>query len=133
MTMTRIAQVLSGLLAAFLAFASLSTIFDPASLARVGIGSVEDFGITALRTLGAPVLMMSVMSAIALRTQNWRYLVPVAIYALINAVIRIGGLAMDGVHTSTIRGLVLAVVVFLVAEVALQLFRRAEKQASAAE
>ena len=54
------------------------------------------------------------------------------LYFLLVMVIRVIGLALDGYDPSTIRGLVLAGVLFAIAEFGLQVFRRASRKLAAA-
>ena len=56
--------------------------------------------------------------------QEWEFVAPAALYFLLVAVVRVLGLTLDGFDANTIRGLLLAIVLFAMAEVSLQLMRR---------
>lgn len=127
--MTRAAQILSGLMAVFVAFLAFQYLLRPVAISEInGFNPDTTFGVTNMRTLAAPMLMIAGLSAAAAIRQNWILLLPAALYFLLTAVIRVFGLIADGYDTSTLRGLVLAVVLFAVAEFALQVFRRAERR-----
>lgn len=131
--MTRAAQILAGLLALFVGFIAVQYLFRPHALIGVNGFNVDTtFGITNMRTLAAPLIMIAFMSAIGALRQNWVFLLPAALYFLATALIRLFGLVLDGFDTGTIRGLILAVVLFGVAEFALQVFRRAERREATA-
>lgn len=131
--MTRAAQILAGLLALFVGFIAVQYLFRPMTVAPLnGFNPETTFGVSNVRTLAAPMIMIAFMSAVGALRQNWVFLLPAAIYFLATALIRVFGLIADGYDVSTIRGLVLAVVLFGVAEFALQVFRRAERQKAVA-
>jgi len=127
--MLRAAQILSGLIAVFVGGVAIFYLVNPAGAGTAnGMNPETVFGITNMRTLAAPLLMMSLMAAIGTVKQNWVFLLPSALYFIFTAIIRIFGIFLDGADPSTTRGLVLAIVLFVVAEVALQIFRKAERQ-----
>ena len=127
--MTRAAQILAGLLALFVAGFGLLYALNPlGASAANGLAPDTVFGMTNMRTLAAPMLMIALMTAIGAVRQSWEFLLPAALYFLFTALLRVLGLVADGFDTSTLRGLVLALVLFAVAEFALQIFRRPERR-----
>ena len=131
--MTKVAQILAALMALLLAGLALFYIFNPSGAASAnGMAPDTNFGITNMRAQGATMLMLAVISAIGAARQAWEFLAPAALYFLLVMVIRIIGLALDGYDPSTIRGLVLAGVLFAIAEFGLQVFRRASRKLAAA-
>ena len=75
-------------------------------------------------------LMLAIAAGIGAWKQNWLFLVPSVATFLFVALIRVFGMFADGVDPGTIRGLVLALVLFAVAEFAAIAFRRSERQAA---
>ena len=126
--MLKIAQILSGLLAlALFAFAALY-IFNPTAAASArGFEPVGDYGMTNIRLLAATFVTLGSMSAIGAVKKNFLFLAPAAIYFLVSIVIRIIGITVDGADPTTLRVMIPAVILFIVAEFALQVFKRAEK------
>ena len=131
--MTRAAQILAGLMAAFTGFIALQYLVSPLTVSAInGFNPETTFGTTNTRTLAAPMLMVAGMAAAGAWRQQWILLLPAALYFLFTVIIRIFGLIADGYDISTLRGLILAAVLFGVAEFALQVFRRAERRAAIA-
>lgn len=129
--MLRAAQILSGLMAAFVAAIAVTYIVNPTATAEVnGLNPVNDFGMTNMRTLAAPMLMVALTAALGAVKKNWMFLLPAALYFLFTAIIRVIGIFADGADPSTIRGLIVAAVFFGIAEFALQIFRRSERQSA---
>ena len=127
------AQILSGLLAAFLALNALFYVFNPMAAAGAsGLNPTTDFGITNVRMQGASMLMLSLATGVGAWKQNWLFLLPSVATFVFVALIRVFGMFADGVDPGTIRGLVLAVVIFAIAEFAAIVFRRSERRAAEA-
>ena len=125
------AQILSGLLAAFLAFNAFFYLFNPlAAGAASGLNPTTDFGVTNVRLQAGPLLMLALAAAAGAWKQNWIFLVPSVVTFLLFALIRVFGIFADGADIGTIRGLILAVVLFAVAEFCAIVFRRSERQAA---
>jgi hypothetical protein len=123
--MTYLPRILAGALALALTGFALFYIFDPAGAAAAnGMAPETSFGMTNMRANGAGMLMLAVLSAIGAARQKWEFVAPAALYFLLVAVVRVLGLTLDGFDANTIRGLLLAIVLFAVAEVSLQLMRR---------
>lgn len=132
--MLKIAQILSGLLAlALFAFAALY-IFNPTAAASArGFEPVGDYGMTNIRVLAATFVTLGIMSAIGAVKKNFLFLAPAALYFLVSIVIRVIGIVVDGADPATLRVMIPAVVLFIVAEFALQVFKRAEKHTGDAQ
>ena len=63
--MTRLAQLFSALFVFVLGSAALTSIFSPLTILEPsGFDIVSDYGITNLRTLGAPTLSLAIITAI---------------------------------------------------------------------
>lgn len=126
--MLKAAQILSGLLALILfGFAGLY-LFNPLGTSTLnGLTPSDAYGITNLRATAAPLAAMGLMAAIGAVKKDPVFIAPAALYFLFTILIRLFGLIVDGAHSSTIRGLVLAAVLFVIAEIGVQVFRRAGK------
>ena len=126
--MLRIAQILSGLLALVLfVFAGFYIIIPEGAAAARGFDPVGEYGMTNIRILAAPFLMLAIMTAIGAVKKNYVFLAPAALYFLIAIVLRIVGIVADGADGTTVRVLVPAIVLFAIAEFALQVFKRASR------
>ncbi len=127
MTSVRIGQILAGILALVLAGFGMFYLINPeAAAAARGVVPQGDYGMTNVRIMGAPLLAFALMAAIGAKTKNFVFVAPAALYFLFVIIIRIVGIFADGAHPDTTKGLILAGVLFVVAEVALQLFKRAK-------
>ncbi|QMU58847.1 MAG: hypothetical protein GKR98_11965 [Boseongicola sp.] len=126
--MLKAVQILSGLLAAvLLGFAGLYILNPLGASSLNGLSPVDTHGVTNLRVLGAPIGALGLMAAIGAVKKDPVFLAPAALYFLFTILIRVFGLIADGAHSSTIRGLVLAAVLFIVAEIAVWVFRKEQK------
>ncbi len=124
--MTKAAQISAGLLALVLAGFAAFYIFNPTGAAAANGAAPEGaYALTNMRVNGAAMLMLAVVSAIGAARQNWQFLVPAALYFLLVVLVRLLGLALDGVHPATLYGIALAGVLFGIAEFAVQAFRKA--------
>ena len=121
----KLIQILTGLLALILfGFAGLY-LFNPLGASELnGLTPNDAYGVTNLRINAAPLAAFGLMAAIGAVKKNFVFIAPAALYFLFTALIRVVGLIVDGAHSDTIRGLVLAVVLFIVAEICLQVFKK---------
>ena len=127
--MLRAAQIAMGLVALFMLFLTVRFVFSPEAVATLLQSSSDGvFGTSNTRAQGATTLMLGILSAIAAVRMSWQFVVPAAVYFLCLIIIRIYSLIVDGYDPGIIRALALATVLFIITEVALQLFRRAERQ-----
>lgn len=126
--MLKIAQILSGVLAlALFAFAAYY-LFSPAAAALArGFEPIGAYGLTNVRLLAATFITLGVLSAIGGVKKNFVFLAPAALFFLVSIVIRIIGIFVDGADPSTLRVMIPAVLLFVAAEIALQVFKRAEQ------
>jgi hypothetical protein len=123
--MLKIAQILSGVLAvALLAFGSIY-LFTPENAASArGFEPIGDYGLTNVRLMAASFITLGIMTAIGAMKRNFLFLAPAALFFLVSIVIRIIGIAVDGADATTVRVMVPAVILFVVAEFAVQVFKR---------
>lgn len=123
--MLKIAQILSGLLAlALFAFGSIY-LFTPETAASArGFEPIGDYGLTNVRLMAASFITLGILTAIGAVKQNFLFLAPTALFFLVSLVIRIIGIVVDGADATTVRVIVPAVILFVVAEFAVQVFKR---------
>ena len=123
--MMKAAQFSSGLLALLLfGFAGFYLINPESAASARGFDPVGDYGLTNIRVLAASFLMMGIMTAIGAVKKNPIFLAPAAIYFLVSIIIRIIGIFTDGADATTMRVLIPATILFIIAEFGLQVFRR---------
>ena len=128
--MMKTAQILAGLLALALFAFSAVYLFNPAGAASArGFVPEGAYGLTNVRLLGATFVTLGILTALGALKKEYMLVAPAALFFLVSIVIRIVGIIIDGADPTTIRVMVPAVVLFIVAEVALQVFKRADKSA----
>lgn len=126
--MARFAQILSALFVLVLGGSALITIFSPMSINDPsGFNAVTNYGITNLRTLGAPTLSLAVITAIGALRKEWLLILPASLYFLFNGSARLISVFVEGYEPIMLRGLILTFTLFALSQVALHLFRRADK------
>lgn len=131
--MKRASQILAGLVAAILIFLGLRYMFAPDAVQSISALMPEnDFGRSNVRAMGAPLIMIGVLTGIGAVKAAYAFLRPVALYFLMLIVSRIVTIVADGSDPAVIRALVLAVVLFVVSEGAMQVMRRIELSEKAA-
>lgn len=129
--MLKTAQILSGLLAlALFAFAAIYLFNPTGAAASRGLEPIGDYGLTNVRLQAATFITLGVLSAIGAVKKDFVFLAPAALFFLVSIVIRIIGIFVDGADPATLRVMVPAVVLFAVAEFALQVFKRASKDSA---
>ena len=122
--MTRLAQLLSVLFVLVLGSAALTSIFLPLSIVGPsGFEVASDYGITNLRTLGAPTLSLAIITAIAAFRTDWLLLLPAAMYFLFNLSARLISVFAEGYDPVMLRGLLITTVLVTLSQFALQIFR----------
>ena len=129
--MLKIAQILAGLLALALFAFSAVYLFNPAGAASAR-GFVPDgaYGLTNVRLMGATFVSLGILTALGALKKEYMLVAPAALFFLVSIVIRIIGIIVDGADATTVRVMLPAVVLFVVAEFALQVFKRADKAAA---
>ncbi|WDE09544.1 hypothetical protein [Thalassomonas haliotis] len=126
--MLRIAQLISILFVGVLSTAAIAAIFFPGSVgAASGFNPTSDYGLTNIRTLGAPLLMMAVVTAVAAYSRKWLFLLPATLYFLFNGLTRVISLFNEQYDEVMLRGLFLTFGLFLLATWVLKMFYQAEK------
>ncbi len=126
--MIRLAQALSVVFVLVLGSSALIAIFSPMTINEPsGFNATTDYGFTNLRTLGAPTLSLAVITAIGALKTRWLFLLPASLYFLFNCSARIISVFIEGYEPIMLRGLLLTFTLFLLSQVALQIFRRAEE------
>lgn len=127
--MFRIAQVLSSIFVIIFTAASMSAIFFPETLgAASGFNPTSDYGLTNIRTLGAPLLMMAIVTAVGIYAKNWIYLVPASMYFLFNGSTRVISLFNEQYDDVMLRGLFLTFGLFVVSLWVLKQFRQVQNR-----
>jgi len=130
--MLRIAQFIAALFVLIFTAASISTIFFPQTVgAASGFNPLSDYGLTNIRTLGAPLLMMAVITGLGIYRQQSILLLPATIYFLFNGTTRVISLFNEQYDPIMLRGLLLTFVLFSLATWVLKIFRQAEHNVAA--
>lgn len=131
--MSKIAQALSVLVALVFIALAVFNLFSPSDAAAIrGFEPIGELGMTNIRLLAAPLLMIALASVAAAIKQNPVFLGPAVLYLMFSIIIQIGGLIVDGMDSAVIRGLIISLVLLIVAEIPVQLFNRVKKAALAA-
>lgn len=126
--MIRFAQILSALFVLVLGASALTTIFSPMSINEPsGFNAVTNYGITNLRTLGAPTLSLAVITAIGALKKEWLLILPASLYFLFNGSARLISVFVEGYEPIMLRGLILTFTLFALSQVALHMFKRTDK------
>lgn len=124
--MIRFAQFLSAVFVLVLGGAGLTTMFSPMSINEAsGFVAVSDYGITNLRTLGAPTLALAIITGIGLIRRDWLLILPASMYFFFNGSARVVSLFSEQYDPIMIRGLILTFGLFLLSQIALHIFRKA--------
>lgn len=123
--MMKIAQILSGVLAlALLAFGSIYLFTPENAVSARGFEPIGDYGLTIVRQMAASFITLGILTTIGAVKRNFLFLVPTALFFLVSLVICIIGIVVDGADATTVRVMVPAVILFVVAEFAVQVFKR---------
>ena len=122
-----IARGLAGLVAIFLIFIGLRYTFTPDALSGLTALTANDaFGAANIRAMGAPMLALGILTGIGAVKGVFEFLVPAPLYFLMLIITRIVSIATEGTDPSITRALILAIVLFVVTEVAAQLVKRSK-------
>ena len=125
--MTRFAQVLSAVFVLVLGSAALVAIFSPMSINEPsGFNAVTNYGITNLRTLGAPTLSLAVITAIGTIKKRWLLILPASMYFFFNGSARVISTFVEGYEPIMLRGLLFTFTLFVLSQLAIYLFRKSE-------
>lgn len=130
-SMSKIAQALS--LAVALIFVALAAfnLFNPVGAGGVrGLEPDGALGVTNIRLLAAPLLMIAVAAVAAAIKKNPVFLGPAVLYLMFSVVITAAGLVVDGGGPEIWRGLGVSVALLIFAEIPVQMFNRIKKSAA---
>jgi len=128
MDKTIIARALAGLVGLFLIYIGLRYTFTPDALSGLTALTANDtFGAANIRAMGAPMLAIGLVTVIGAVKRSFEFLVPAPLYFLMLIVTRVVSMATEGTDPSITRATILALVLFIVTEVAAQLIKRANK------
>lgn len=131
--MSEIAQIMSVLVALIFIAGAAFNIFNPtAAVASRSFEPIGDHGMTNIRLLAGPLLMVAVAAIAAAIKRNPVFLGPAVLYLMFGIVLQIVGLIVDGTDVGTIRAMIMTVAMLVFAEIPVQLFNRANKAAAAA-
>ena len=120
-----IARGLAGLIAIFLIVLGLRYTFTPDALAPINSLTADNaFGAANIRAMGAPLLAIGIVALIGAVKSELAFLVPAPLYFFMLIVTRIVSLITEGSDPGIIRALIIAVVFFIITEVAAQLVKR---------
>ncbi|TDF38230.1 hypothetical protein EYS14_11085 [Alteromonadaceae bacterium M269] len=127
--MLRIAQALSILFVAIFVAASMTSIFLPETLGQAsGFNPTTDYGLTNVRTLGAPLLSLAIITLLGARRKEWLLLLPASLYFFFNGSARVISLFFEQYDPVMLRGLVLTFGLFVLSQIALHTFRLSKKE-----
>jgi|GEM_PF-3002663 len=114
--MVRLANIIASLFVIIFSAAGITATFFPQILGNTsGFNPISDYGLTNIRTLGAPLLMMAAISAYAIFAKNWILLAPACIYFLFNGMTRLISLFNEEYDPVMLRGIILTFSLFLLA------------------
>lgn len=123
--MERAAQILAGLFVLVLIAASVSNMFNPASVAETaGFNPTSNYGLTNMRTLGAPTLSIAIITTIGIYRKEWLLILPAAMYFGFNLTARLISIVVEGFEPVMVRGLGITSTLFFLALIAVYLFNR---------
>lgn len=125
--MQRVAQVFALLFATIFAVAAVSAIFFPANLGEAsGFNPTSDYGLTNVRTLGAPLLMLAVVTAFGAFRKDWIMIVPASLYFFFNGSSRVVSLIFEQYDPIMIRGLLLTFGLFSLSQLVIYILRKTQ-------
>ncbi len=123
-----IARGLAGLVALFLLYIGLRYTFTPDALSgQIAITANDAFGASNIRAMGAPMMALGILTGIGAVKGVFEFLIPAPLYFLMLIVTRIVSIVTEGSDPGITRALILAIVFFVITEVAAQLVKRAKK------
>lgn len=127
--MLKAAQAIAALFVLVLGAASISNMFNPASVAETaGFNPISNYGLTNMRTLGAPTLSLAIITAIGIYRKEWLLITPAAMYFGFNFTARLISVVVEGFEPVMTRGLLLTSTLLVLALVSIYLFRRASAE-----
>ena len=122
--MIRIAQLLSICFTLIFLIAASASLFFPEKIGQAsGFNPISDYGLTNIRTLGAPLLSLAVVTFLSLLRKDWILLLPASLYFLFNGSARVLSLFNEQYDPIMLRGLMLTFGLFILSQLALHTFR----------
>ena len=120
------AQVLSGIFVLILGIAGITTMLFPEVIAGPsGFNPVDNYGLTNVRTLGAPTLALAVAAVIGIIRKEWILILPASMYFFFNGLARVISTGVEGYEPVMLTGLIVTFCLFALSQVAIYLFRKA--------
>ena len=111
--MYRFAQILSWGFVLVLGVAGIMTMLFPTAVNEpAGFNATTDYGLTNVRTLGAPTLALAIATAIGAIRREWLLVLPASMYFLFNASARVISVLVEGYDPVMLRGLLITSVLF---------------------
>ena len=99
-------QILSWIFVLILGVAGLVTMLFPATINEpAGFNAVSDYGLTNVRTLGAPTLALAITTAIGALRNEWFLVLPAMMYFLLNGTARVISVVVEGYSPVMFTGL----------------------------
>jgi len=126
------AKIAGGVVAVILLILGARYMFTPGAVQGfIALTPESAFGTSNVRAMGAPLLMLAIVTGIGAVKGSHEFLTPAPLYFLMLILSRIVTLVMDGSDPTVWRALALAVVFFVVTEFAVQVVKRSAKKSSA--
>ncbi|MEM7115146.1 MAG: hypothetical protein AAF614_22090 [Chloroflexota bacterium] len=123
--MLRLAQILSVLFVVVLGVAGLTSILNPIAIGEASnLNPIGNYGLTNVRTLGAPTLTLAIITAIGVFRKEWLLILPASLYFLLNGLARVISVVVEGYEPVMLRGLLFTGVLVVLSQIALHTFRR---------
>ena len=114
--MDRFLPILSWGFVLVLGSAGIMTMLFPAAVNEpAGFNAITDYGLTNVRTLGAPTLALAITTAIGTVRKEWILILPAAMYFLFNATARFISVLVDGYSPVMFTGLMFTSTMFALA------------------
>ncbi|KZN53905.1 hypothetical protein N474_18865 [Pseudoalteromonas luteoviolacea CPMOR-2] len=124
--MTKLAQILSGFFVVILGSAGLVTMLLPEVINEPsGFNAITQYGLTNLRTLGAPTLSLAIITAIGAYKKQWLLILPASMYFFLNFLARTISTVVEGYDPIMLFGLLMTLSLFALSQIALHIFRKA--------
>ena len=123
--MIKFVQALSWGFVLVLGGAGLTIMLFPAAANEpAGFNVVTDYGLTNVRTLGAPTLALAITTAIGALRKEWLLVLPATLYFLFNATARVISVIVEGYSPVMLFGLLFTSALFAAAAFAVRTFRQ---------
>lgn len=125
--MVRLANIIACLFVVIFSVAGVTATFFPQILGDTsGFNPTSDYGLTNIRTLGAPLLMMALVTAYGIFSKNWLLIAPACLYFFLNGSTRVVSLLNEAYDPVMIRGLIITFSLFLLATWVIKTLRKAQ-------